>query len=109
MNYYRIKHVDFNGQVQYSDIQWINMNNKQIANIVLYPNPNNGYVYIQKSNNSELIELNALYGQAGQLLRTFNTGIESNTLIDVSDLAPGIYWLEFKQGDQYILKKLLKD
>ena len=109
MNYYRIKHVDFNGQVQYSDIQWINMNNKQIANIVLYPNPNNGYVYIQKSNNSELIELNALYGQAGQLLRTFNTGIESNTLIDVSDLAPGIYWLEFKQGDQYIVKKLLKD
>jgi len=109
LNYYRVKHVDFNGQNHYSAIQWVNMNGSNSSDIVLFPNPSNGIIHIQTPNTEEALVLNGIYSQQGQCIRTFDESNQLQTSIDVSDLKPGFYFIYFKQADLFIVKQFLKD
>ena len=109
MNYYRIKHVDYNGQTHFSNIQWVNMNGSKSSDIVLFPNPSNGIIHIQTPNTEEALVLNGIYSQQGQCIKTFDESNQLQTSIDVSELKPGFYFIYFKQADLFIVKQFLKD
>lgn len=70
---------------------------------VLYPNPTHSYFKINKILNTEL----RIYSLQGVLLMEKND--PSNSLVDVSGLPPGLYFVIFNYGgEQYTLKLVIQ-
>lgn len=68
INYYRLKQVDLNGKVEYSEIISIQMgNNKKLSVKNIYPNPTSGQINIDVYSDAETtleIKLTDLLGKA---------------------------------------------
>ena len=80
----------------------LSVSEENIFNISVYPNPTSNMLHI-KGNNTELyVTIYNIFGQ--QMLRS----IIINT-IDVSSLNAGIYFIEFSNGQQTTLRKLIKN
>ncbi len=81
ISYYRLKQTDFNGEFSYSDIQVIN--NKEINEISVYPNPVKNTLYISNLCNDCIINV---FSTSGQLI--YNG---SDTKIDTEYWKAGLY------------------
>jgi hypothetical protein len=95
LNYYRLKQIDTNEKVYYSDIVSIRFNNPTIAEVQFYPNP---------VRSGEDIKLNVnLYQMKGLKLEIFdtmgnalqNTMLKSGENAISQNLKPGVYFLHF--------------
>ncbi len=84
--YYRLKQVDYNGEFEYSNI--INLTAKGLnaaTQISIFPNPASGSISIDG-----LTEQAIVYDAVGRAVLTINT----NGLVDVSQLTPGVYFVK---------------
>lgn len=71
--------------------------------ILLYPNPTSGIVFIKSDNNISKV---TIYNQTGALIKTINSNDNSNELkINVSDLLNGLYIFELQNESKKLLKK----
>ena len=94
INYYQIVERDIDGNSTLSEITSVDFNSKGPAGFSVYPNPIvDGYVHIALGSADEL----NLYNSSGALIRT-NLLPGGSNLIDLSDLAKGIY--EVKIGNE---------
>jgi hypothetical protein len=105
ISYYRLKQTDFNGQFEYSDIRAVNFERTK-AEVVIYPNPTNNQITIQ-ANEQELqnIKIYNVLGQdvtnsAKQLSKS-----ENGVIIDLSNLANGIYSVRTQTTANKVYKK----
>lgn len=80
----------------------INENNFQ-KNLSLFPNPVKDLLFI--ASEGITIEKIAVYSISGQRIQTFEL---SNQSIDVSNLAPGMYFLEISSSEGKSVQKFLK-
>jgi hypothetical protein len=71
------------------------------SNVTIFPNPNNGNITLQSANELGLI---TICNTLGELVYSQTTK-ENNTQIDLSNQAPGIYFVKIQ--DQFI--KLIKE
>ncbi len=86
VTYYRLKQVDYNGEFEYSNI--INLTAKGLnaaTQISIFPNPASGSISIDG-----LTEQAIVYDAVGRAVLTINT----NGLVDVSQLIPGVYFVK---------------
>jgi hypothetical protein len=97
--YYRIKSVDLNGATKYSGIIKVNGNSSFSNELKVYPSPAQSQITLQH---------NQLFANAkvtistmdGRLLKTVTPGAGvSNTMVDLSGIAAGMYVLRVDNGN----------
>jgi hypothetical protein len=105
--YYRLKMMGVNGQILYSDVKdvWFN-NNKSIATV--YPNPNNGIVYIVSSQTNKKIQQILMMDLQGKLIKSINNIDESTFQLNIEDLANGVYFLDISYKNEKQTVKIIK-
>ncbi len=97
----------YKGNYEWGDPFNLSVDEPEENNFVLYPNPTSGWVYIsidqQTSGKLRLIDL------SGRSLAEMECNAEQTTYtLDVSDYAPGIYFIEyFSKGKKLIAEKLI--
>lgn len=89
-NYYRLKQYDFNGRYTYSVVQKLLFAAPETV-LQLYPNPAGNYVKISGLRSDQTVQL---YDLSGRLLQAQASRNNENTVIDLSTIAPGIYYLK---------------
>ncbi len=106
VSYYRLKQTDFNGQFEYSQIISVNINPFISENIGIYPNPTKNQITVIGSGIelSEVRIFNPL-GQDVTILTSINSTNESTMLIDMTQLANGIYYIKTKTTANIVQKK----
>ena len=95
ISYYRIKQTDFNGESTYSGVR--SVNNKLLFDVVLYPNPAKNELTVAY-NGDESISLSIVNG-VGQTLQLPTQSFDGKTIIDVSMLANGVYYVLINRED----------
>lgn len=108
LSYYRLKQTDFNGDFIYSKIRAVQINRIDSTDdlVFIYPNPTQGLVEI-KAPETEL-EVIRIYNSMGQELSNFVTvsSIKSDVkTIDLTNLAKGIYTIQFKSTTKKVIKE----
>lgn len=96
VSYYRIKQVDFNGNQDYSDIIPVHYSINERIN--LYPNPTAGILYLKGEDfenfKPEDIEIR-MYDLIGSQVKISVLQNQSEMIIDISNIANSIYFLEY--------------
>lgn len=111
LSYYRLKMVDMDGAVEFSDVKNILINTLETT-LYIVPNPSNGLVeliYSAETSGEVRIEI---YTAGGEILKSENVQIETgNQLIsqDYRDLPKGVYILKFYTKEKVITEKLVID
>ncbi len=102
--YYRLKQTDFNGQFSYSDNQFFEFCSGYKINLIVFPNPvNNKLQFKYDENLEELISIiiYPITGGEGILIE------KSDNEIDVREMDPGVYFVNFKFKKNSIIKRII--
>lgn len=95
LSYYRLKQVDFDGQIENFAAKSIFYGDDSSQLLNIYPNPTSGWLNVERNTfGDEQIEIFNIFGQKvtsknGQL---YSTG--KNYRVDLSDLPMGVYYLK---------------
>ncbi len=101
-NYYRIKKVDLNGVISYSNIAKAAL---QISNdIVLMPNPASAYINVISKTSMGQVQL---FNAKGQLLQTIKPQ-SSFYKLETSKLAAGQYFIRIQTNNGIVNEKFIK-
>jgi hypothetical protein len=105
--YYRIKEVDFNGRIVYSDIVTIKHGQKDIA-IQIFPNPATNYMNVSWTGfkKPQQIKISSSYG-AVQLVPV--TLYDYRAVLDISLLPKGVYTITLISGAEITHTKFCKN
>jgi len=76
-----------------------------ISNLKIYPNPTSRILYIQGTNNINNIKI---YNYLGKLVFDKNFGFNKKIQLDLSNINPGIYFIELHQDSGIRKEKLIK-
>ena len=97
LSFYRLKQTDFDGQFEYSKIISTHIKNNEKSQVKIYPNPSNNQIILEGSP-SELEEIE-IYNSLGQNMTLLTNPIStsgSQSVIDMSNLNTGFYYLKTK-------------
>jgi hypothetical protein len=89
--YYRLEQTDLNGQVTYSPILSIAGNEAAAPQLTMYPVPAHAELNVSFANPAMEVQLRLL-NQKGQVV--LQEKLRGQTQLDVSRLAPGLYFLQ---------------
>jgi hypothetical protein len=101
-NYYRIKEVDAQGKVTYTEVRIVKFSKE--VKIEIYPNPTTSVLNIDLSDNvvNKSIVI-TMYSTTGQLvLSTKVANAFSTEILDVSKLTAGIYQLRISSNNEVV-------
>jgi len=111
--YYRLKQVDFDGFIHYSNIIYLNGNEENASSVTLYPNPlEEGTTLNLKFGDFDEGDAQiSLYDLAGKLIDSYTIdAVKPNGIYEVEDkdllLAKGTYLLEIKTQHHVYNQKL---
>jgi hypothetical protein len=105
-NYYRIKEVDPQGQISYSEVKIVNFS--QLSSITIYPNPVVNYLYLNVDavnaiNKPAIIKL---YNAEGKLMiENRITSLQTKEQVDVSGLTSGSYFVQILSSNKIIFSQ----
>jgi len=112
-NYYRIKAIEKNGTVKYSNVVKVKIGGKA-AEFTVYPNPvKDGIVSLQMSNVEKGIYTVRIYNNAGQEVAnrtiTSNGGSSTQTITLGKGTAKGNYKMQITGGTTLVTKSVIVD
>jgi hypothetical protein len=112
ISYYRLRQTDFDGKNETFSPVSVICSSSEIADINMYPNPFKGELIIKYSNLSEGIAEVKVYDMMGKMI--LNHSIEISTgsndyILDLRDMADGLYNVEFTSGNTRFHQKMLKN
>jgi len=104
--YYQLEQVDFDGAVSYSEIITIKVDLGNIS-IALKPNPAFGFVNLSLAgfDNNDTYEL-SIIAMNGQIIRS-STERGNNNQLDISNVTPGVYYVQVKANELVRIEKLI--
>lgn len=98
--YYRLKQIDIDGTIAYSNIIAIRVGDKPLATIIIYPNPSLGELTIEGTDGIRHIELFSSIGKL-ELYQNFEKPV-NQCITNASHLSPGIYTVKIQNLDGHI-------
>lgn len=107
VNYYRLKQVDKNGSVEYSNI--IKITNRTTGKIVVYPNPVRSTATVYSSAAFTSNQSVQIFSITGSLIKTI--GVKAGNIIQlpVEDLGAGVYLIRLTENGTTVSEtKLVK-
>lgn len=107
-NIYRIKQVDNDGKVDYSDLVAVNVNLQNNGIIQYITNPSSNLLKVGLSKNLNLPAKLSVYGTNGTILKTVSVNDTDNNVIDISALANGVYVFGVEANGQAERKLFVK-
>ena len=107
--YYRLRIIDFDGNIQFSDIIFISRKNNKLKINDIYPNPNSGYFFMNISSlgvGGQLTLLNTLG------IKVFDKKIDLHKgsvfeKVNIENLKNGMYLLILEQNNQRVTKRII--
>jgi len=102
-NYYRLKQQEFNGRVNYSNVDSVYLQPE--SELTIYPNPSSGFIKIQGTYGKTLTSVR-IYDLAGKEL---NFNVLPEYIIDVSKLSRGLYILKIDYDNKLFIDKFFVD
>lgn len=102
-NYYRLKQVDFDGEVNYSQLVSIYVETSELDAVGVFPNPSYGQFSLTHIDDVE-VEKVELYNQLGGLVMS---EISSDNDYDVSGINSGIYTMVLHSNNKKVVKRLI--
>ncbi len=109
ISYYRLKQVDLDDKSTYSEIRAVEMRDKQLSAIKLYPNPARYDVQLVLTSELTTSAKVSIYSSAGAMIRLQELSIKSGFnkhAINVSDLAAGNYMVRVEASRLNFVKAL---
>lgn len=103
LNYYRLKQVDFDGSVSYSEIKTISWLSS--TDVLLYPNPAEEHFTVIAPTRIENIEVSDVVGHVVLLQHNLSS---QELKIDLNSLPGGIYLVRIRTGSETVVKSFLK-
>ena len=104
LSFYRLEQTDLDGKKSYSMIRKVNFDSS--ATIRIYPNPVTNLIYISGSGKMVF----SIHNTNGQLLYTPVQLIQSQYVLNVAGLPPGIYFIHIVQnGNAGTTKEIIKE
>lgn len=106
INYYRLKQVDFNEDMEYSPIRTLEFD-LEATTISVYPNPTENWLNIDISNHTQngLSRQFYLYDAYGKLiLQKELDAFEHHFSINISEISAGVYTLQLENKSVKIIK-----
>ena len=109
VNYYRLKMIDIDGRVKYSDVI-ILKNNRDVDFVQLLKNPVQNSIPLSINNKRKERITTELYSTTGQLISKWDIGSADGTvqLPFTNNIAPGIYTLRIIMGNKTVTLKISK-
>ncbi len=104
---YRIKQIDLDGKIKYSEVRAVQGNNDNARNVTLYPNPSaNGNATVVFKNVSGTYDV-SLMDATGRILKQWNN-TKGNSL-NITNLVPGFYNLRVlsRESGQLMVEKFI--
>jgi len=112
MNYYRIKTVDKDGEVNFTKVVAVNTAAKGVSLLLVYPNPFGHKVQVKIESETNASARIRILNMGGAVIRqqdeTVRAGENVFVLKEVSQLSPGIYYLEIIAGEKNFTTKIIK-
>lgn len=93
-NYYRLKQIDYDGQFNYSNMEYVKLESDGNRTFHLYPNPTNSVFKIQEEFDNVSIQILSPNGTLLKVLSNQSSPIE----IDLSSLPTGLYFVKVVNG-----------
>ena len=107
LSYYRLKQIDMDGTVTYSDIVSVHLSaGAKDGDVALFPNPARHRVTLRSAVPLDDAELE-LYNVAGQRLSLRYSAAGPQVELPLPALAPGVYFLRITRPGQSVLTKRL--
>ena len=86
----------------------LNLNDfSRFENISFFPNPAKDRVFLDIGRNNNLNIEFEIYNTLGQRVMKFQKNVTENTSIDISQLYAGLYFVNLKDGENSVTKKLI--
>jgi hypothetical protein len=101
LNYYRLKQVDLDGQVDYSAIEFLSFSNN--SKIIIYPNPAKDILNID-TDRPENVKSILIHNQIGRLVYESKI-VKPN--IDISELHDGIYYITIISNQASFVERVI--
>jgi hypothetical protein len=105
ISYYRLKEVDMNGKVIYSEVKSVNFSSLE-NDIYFVPNPSKGKFKMVKGTSNTVSSLIILNPQ-GERVFSMGTINDATTSIDLSTLSPGVYFASITSELGSFIKKIV--
>lgn len=106
INYYRLKMVDFDNAVEYSQVAIVNVSAKNRLSIKSNPVRNSLVISYSKEIAGSPLKIVSAEGKLVLVVKTESGSISKN--VDVSNLQAGTYFLQMQDGLEKITKSFLK-
>lgn len=108
--YYRIKQVDFDGQVDFSKTIAVSAANNKApeATLEVFPNPTQGNIYLEWDGQEGDVQIE-VFDVQGRMIYTESLNGRQSTSINTQTWESGVYHLRLKLNDQVVQRKLFKD
>lgn len=104
LSYYRLKQTDFDGNVIVSSIESVEFDNS--SRIILYPNPSKDHIILDQDKKIDFsMEISNVHGQSVSSLIRYKEISETSLEMDISSLAPGVYFLKAADGIYKFIKQ----
>lgn len=109
-SYYRLAQTDFSGETKYSQMVYVNFDEKEFIGIKVFPNPSEGIVTVNfiGLNNSQLfIEVTDM---AGKLFYSKTVNATNNSVYTINPekkLTPGTYNVIVKDNNKFFTQKIV--
>jgi len=101
--YYRLRQVDFDGTENSSPIVNAKIETANDWDVVLFPNPARDELSLQAiGEGNEVLDI-VIIGVNGQVVRRF---AKTDSILNISDLATGLYWVKMTSSRGTLFKKL---
>ncbi|MBL7698987.1 MAG: T9SS type A sorting domain-containing protein [Chitinophagaceae bacterium] len=101
MAWYRLKVVDVDGKISFSNV--VRISTKEDETMRFFPNPVKGKLQLMGSSGYGTI---TIINNSGMIVKQKRS--PANNIIDVSDLAPGLYYITFFDGNKRMSSKFTK-
>jgi len=113
--YYRLKIVDYNGDISYSDIVAINVSDLiegPEIELMLFPHATQGFLNLEITSSESFDVSSEIYDMKGALIALLNLqnvqdGVNS-LQVNVSDYAAGVYMIRVKIGNKEFIERFTK-
>lgn len=110
--YYRIKVTAKNGSTKYSDIILLKLTNTSNSDIIIYPNPTYGEIWLSANGTVRETAETGIWDAQGKMIYSskieINAGENLIKLTGISGSSPGVYMLKIKMADRIYTRKILK-
>ncbi|WP_235291850.1 malectin domain-containing carbohydrate-binding protein [Portibacter lacus] len=104
ITYYRLKMVDYNGHVEFSEIVSLTRNNS-VKDFSVYPNPTSDILYIDITDLDRFDISIYLVNALGQKTEINSSDHNSIAKLNVANFTPGFYFIQIVKGREVLINE----